>query len=105
MAMTQADAVQRTQGDALHEAVARFGASLETLERALAQLLEDQATAAKLDEQLRALQAERDRLAQELAAERLRAQRLEAAGDEVSGRLEAAIRTLQAMMPEGPAEA
>ena len=96
-----------TQADALQQAVARFGASIETLERSLAQLLEDQGTAAKLKEQLRALQTERDRLAREAQreAERLRARRLEVANEEVSGRLEAVMGTLKDMMSAKPAEA
>lgn len=94
-----------TQADALRQAVARFGASIETLERSLTQLLEDQGTAARLKEELRALQIERDRLAQELNAERLRAQRLEVANEEVSGRLEAVMGTLKDVMSAKPAEA
>lgn len=95
-----------TQADALQQAVARFGASIETLERSLIQLLDEQATAAKLKEQLRALldernrlQSERDRLAQELDSERARVRRLEDANDEVSGRLEAVMGTLKEMIP------
>lgn len=100
-----------TQADALQQAVARFGASIETLERSLVQLLEDQAAAAKLKEQLRSLhdeqnrlQSERDRLALELDAERVRSRRLEAANDEVSGRLEALMGTLKDMMSSKTAE-
>mgnify|MGYP005852120619 CR=1 FL=1 len=100
-----------TQADALQEAVARFGASIDTLERSLARLLEDRAAAAKLKEQLRALldernrlQSERDRLASELDAERARVRRLEDANDEVSGRLEAVMGTLKEMIPAKSAE-
>jgi predicted nuclease with TOPRIM domain len=95
-----------TQADALQQAVARFGASIETLERSLVQLLEDRAASAKLKEQLHALldernrlQSERDRLARELDAERARVQRLEVANDEVSGRLESLMGTLKDMIP------
>jgi regulator of replication initiation timing len=98
--------ITMTQADALQQAVARFGASIETLERSLVQLLEDRAASAKLKEQLQALldernrlQSERDRLARELDAERARIQRLEVANDEVSGRLEAVMDTLKDMIP------
>jgi predicted nucleic acid-binding Zn-ribbon protein len=86
-----------TQADALQQALARFGASIETLERALAQLLEERATVDKLKEQLRSLQSELD-------AERARAGRLEIANDEVSGRLEAVMGTLKDMMSAKRAE-
>ena len=95
-----------TQADALQQAVARFGASVETLERSLVQLLDQQAVEPKLKEQVRALldernrlQSERDQLARELDAERARVRRLEDANDEVSGRLEAVMGTLKEMIP------
>lgn len=101
-----------TQADALQQAVARFGASIDTLERSLAKLFEDQGEAASLKEQLRALldernrlQSERDRLAAELDAERNRVRRLEDANDEVSGRLEAMMGTLKEMVPAKGIEA
>ena len=86
-----------SQADALQQALARFGASIETLERALAQLLEERASVDKLKEQLRSLQSELD-------AERARASRLEVANDEVSGRLEAVMGTLKDMMSAKRAE-
>ncbi|MGC2410175.1 MAG: DUF4164 family protein [Methyloceanibacter sp.] len=88
-----------TQTDALQQALARFGASVDTLERFLGQLFEDRDAGAKLREQLRALTDERNRLAAELDAERGRARRLEAANSEVSGRLEAVMGTLRDMAP------
>ncbi len=101
-----------TQADALQQAVARFGASIDTLERSLAKLFEDQGVSASLKEQLRSLldernrlQSERDRLAAELDAERTRVRRLEMANDEVSGRLEAMMGTLKEMVPGKGAEA
>ncbi len=100
-----------TQADALQQALTRFGASIDTLERSLVQVFEDQGSAAKLKEQLGALldernrlQSERDRLAQELDAERLRSRRLELANDEVSGRLDALMGTLKDMLPAKGAE-
>ena len=91
-----------TQTDPLNQAMARFDASLDTLEKSLLQLLEDHASVAKLKEQLRAvteernrLASERDRLSLELDAERGRARRLEDANSEVSGRLDAVMGTLR----------
>jgi hypothetical protein len=86
-----------TQADALQQALARFGTSVETLERFLAQLLEERATVDKLKEQMHSLQSELD-------AERARASRLEIANDEVSGRLEAVMGTLKDMMSAKRAE-
>lgn len=100
-----------TQTDALKQAMARFGASIDTLERSLLQYFDDQASAAKLREQIKALTeernrlaSERDRLANELDAERGRARRLEDANTEVSGRLEAVMGTLRGMAPSKSAE-
>jgi hypothetical protein len=88
-----------TQTDALQQALARFDASVDSLERLVSQSLEERAGATKLKEQLRALTDERNRLAAELDAERGRARRLQAANDEVSGRLEAVMGTLRDMAP------
>jgi chromosome segregation ATPase len=95
-----------TQTDALQQALARFGASVETLENAFASLSEAQNSVARLKEQLRSLTdernllaSERDRLALELDAERARAKRLEDANSEVSGRLEAVMGRLKDMTP------
>src|SRR5689334_3291568 len=100
-----------TQTDPLNQAMARFGATLDTLEHSLAQFLEEQAASAKLKDQLRALTdernrlaSERDRLSLELDAERGRARRLEDANSEVSGRLEAVMGTLRQMGPGKSAE-
>lgn len=100
-----------TQTDSLKQAMTRFGASIDTLERSLVQIFEDQASAAKLKDQIKALTeernrlaSERDRLANELDAERGRARRLEDANSEVSGRLEAVMGTLRDMVPGNGAE-
>jgi hypothetical protein len=93
-----------TQTDALQQALARFGASVDTLERFLVELFEDRDAGAGLKEQLRALTDERNRLAAELDVERGRAGRLEAANSEVSGRLEAVMGTLRDMAPAEGAE-
>jgi chromosome segregation ATPase len=88
-----------TQTDALQQALDRFDASVDSIERVFSQLVEEREGAAKLKEQLRALTDERNRLAAELDMERGRARRLEAANDEVSGRLEAVMGTLRDMAP------
>jgi predicted nuclease with TOPRIM domain len=99
------------QTDALQQALARFGTSLDTLERFLGQLFEDRESAIKFKEQVRSLTdernrlaSERDRLAAELDHERSRARRLEDANSEVSGRLEVVMGTLRNMMPAKGAE-
>lgn len=100
-----------SQADALQQAMMRFGASLDELERFLGQRSEDLDSVAKLKEHVRTLTdernrlaSERDRLAAELDAERGRASRLENANSEVSGRLEAVMVTLRDMAPAEGAE-
>jgi predicted nuclease with TOPRIM domain len=100
-----------TQADALHQAMTRFGASVDALERFLGQRGEDLKSVTKLKEQLRALTdernrlaSERDRLAAELDAERGRARRLEDANSEVAGRLESVMGTLKDIVPGHGAE-
>ena len=66
-------------------------------------LFREEDSIANLKEQIAAVENERDRLLAELEVERSRARRLEAANDEVSGRLEAVMGTLRDMAPaEGP---
>jgi chromosome segregation ATPase len=100
-----------TQTDALQQAVMRFGASVDALERFLGQRAEDLKSVSKLKEQLRALTDERNRLASErdclaaeLDSERGRARRLEDANSEVAGRLEAVMGTLKDIVPGHGAE-
>ncbi len=100
-----------SQADALQQAMTRLGTSLDELERFLGQRSEDLNSAGKLNEHVRSLTderdrlaAERDRLAAELDAERGRAKRLENANSEVSGRLETVMGTLRNMMPAKSAE-
>jgi predicted nuclease with TOPRIM domain len=99
------------QTDALQQALLRFSASLDGLERFLGQFFEDRDSAIKLKEQVRSLTdernrlaSERDRLAAELDNERNRARRLEDANSEVSGRLEAVMGTLRNVVPAKGAE-
>ncbi|HMK42052.1 MAG TPA: DUF4164 family protein [Methyloceanibacter sp.] len=94
-----------TEPDALQQATERLDAALDELEGFLQQLIADSEgdkSLASLQEQLRKLTEERDRLRLDLDAERNRVRRLKAANEEVSGRLEAVMVTLKHMMPAVP---
>lgn len=88
-----------TQSDALQQAAARLNAAVDALENLLDQLTADADPVSALGEQVAKLTQERDRLLQELESERKRSHRLEAANDEVSGRLETLMVTLRHMIP------
>lgn len=89
------------ESDALQQAAARLCAALDALENFLAPLFSDEDSVASLKQRLHLITDERDRLLAELDAERNRAQRLEAANDEVSGRLEAVTGRLRGMAATG----
>ncbi len=94
-----------TEPDALQQATERLDAALGELEGFLQHVLaesEGDKSVASLQEQLRKLAEERDRLRLDLDAERNRVRRLKAANEEVSGRLEAVMATLKHMMPAVP---
>ena len=94
-----------TEPDALQQATERLDAALDELEGFLQHVLaesEGDKSVASLQEQLRKLTEERDRLRLDLDAERNRVRRLKAANEEVSGRLEAVMATLKHMMPAVP---
>jgi septal ring factor EnvC (AmiA/AmiB activator) len=94
-----------TEPDAMQQATERLDAALDELEGFLQQILADSEgdkSVASLQEQLRKLTEERDRLRHDLDAERNRVRRLKAANEEVSGRLEAMMVTLKHMMPAVP---
>jgi septal ring factor EnvC (AmiA/AmiB activator) len=94
-----------TEPDAMQQATERLDAALDELEGFLQQILADSegdTSVASLQEQLRKLTEERDRLRHDLDAERNRVRRLKAANEEVSGRLEAVMVTLKHMMPAVP---
>jgi septal ring factor EnvC (AmiA/AmiB activator) len=89
----------------MQQATERLDAALDELEGFLQQILADSEgdkSVASLQEQLRKLTEERDRLRHDLDAERNRVRRLKAANEEVSGRLEAVMVTLKHMMPAVP---
>lgn len=88
-----------TQSDALQHATIRLDAAIDAFEEFLGRLFEDSESVAMLKEQVQYLTDERERLLLELEAERQRVGRLQAANDEVSGRLETVMGTLKDMMP------
>jgi regulator of replication initiation timing len=93
-----------TEPDALQQATERLDAALDELEGFLQHILAGGAgeSVAALKEQVRSLTEERDRLRLDLEAEKSRVRRLKAANDEVSGRLEAVMVSLEDMMPAVP---
>lgn len=91
-----------SQPDALQQATERLDAAVDQLESFLRQVFTEAnegVSVAALQDQIRFLTAERDRLLAELDAERNRSRRLKAANEEVSGRLEAVMVTLKDLMP------
>ena len=74
---------------------------MDALENFIVPLFSDEDSVASLKQRLHQVTDERDRLLAELDAERSRAQRLEAANDEVSGRLEAVTGRLRGMAATG----
>jgi chromosome segregation ATPase len=93
-----------TQADALQQATKRLDKALDQLETYLRDVFverEGGVSVATLKEQVRFLTEERDRLLNDLDAERNKARRLAAANDEVSDRLEAVVMTIKELMPAG----
>ncbi|HXG78869.1 MAG TPA: DUF4164 family protein [Methyloceanibacter sp.] len=91
--------------DTLQQATDRLDSAVDQLERFLQDIFarSDQTVPlAALQEKLRALAEERDRLQSELDAERMRTRRLKAANEEVSGRLEAVMVRLKDLIPAVP---
>jgi hypothetical protein len=95
-----------TQPDALHQATVRLDAAVDELENFLRNVFGEgqngSASVAALQEQVRFLTDERDRLLRDLDAERDRVKRLVQANDEVSDRLEAVMVTIKELMPASP---
>ncbi len=87
------------------DSLERFDAALDALEGHLKRVFADdgaeadRAVLAALQEQVRVLTEERDRLLTDLEAERARVQRLKEANEEVSGRLEGVMGALKDMAP------
>jgi outer membrane protein TolC len=94
-----------SQPDALQQATERLDTAVDQLESFLRQVFteaDEGVSVAALNDQIRFLTEERDRLLSDLDAERNRARRLKAANEEVSGRLEAVMVTLKDLMPAVP---
>jgi hypothetical protein len=94
-----------SQADALQQATERLDTAVDQLESFLRQVFaeaDEGVSVAALKEQVRFLTEERDRLLVDLDAERGRSRRLNAANEEVSGRLEAVMVTLKDLMPAVP---
>jgi chromosome segregation ATPase len=89
------------ESDALQQATARLSAAVDALEEFLGSFASDDDSVASLKVRVHALVDERDRLLAELETERNRVQRLQAASDEVTNRLEAVMGTLRGMAPAG----
>jgi hypothetical protein len=94
-----------SQPDALQQATQRLDAAVDELEILLGSVFvegEGGVSIATLQEQVRFLTEERDRLLVELDAEKSRVRRLMDANDEVSERLETVMGTLKEIMPAVP---
>jgi cell division protein ZapA (FtsZ GTPase activity inhibitor) len=94
-----------SQPDALQQATERLDTAVNQLESFLRQVFteaDEDVSVAALNDQMRFLTEERDRLLSDLDAERNRARRLKAVNEEVSGRLEAVMVTLKDLMPAVP---
>jgi chromosome segregation ATPase len=90
------------ESDALQRETARLSAAVDALENFVGPLFDEKDSIANLKQKLRSVENERDGLLAELDAERSRASRLEAANDEVSGRLDAVMGSLRNLAPAGP---
>ncbi len=88
--MTHSDKRDDANAEKLDDALARFKAALDQLERAVAVRLEDDLSSAELEEELAIMQDDRARLALDLDAALARQSALEKSRDEVLRRLDAA---------------
>jgi cell division protein ZapA (FtsZ GTPase activity inhibitor) len=94
-----------SQPDALQQATERLDVAVDQLEAFLRQVFvgaEDGVSVAALNEQVRFLTEERDRLLRDLDAEKNRVRRLKTANEEVSDRLETVMETIKDLMPAVP---
>ncbi len=86
---------------ALEEAAARLTKALQAFEQAVAHRLEDEQSIEDLEQHIRDLNAEQERLMASLTDARQRADRLESVNEEVSGRLENAIDSIETILKPG----
>jgi len=86
---------------ALEEAAARLTKALQAFEQAVARRLEDDQSIDDLEQHIRDLNAEQERLMASLTDARQRAERLESVNEEVSGRLETVVDSIKTILKPG----
>lgn len=89
-----------SEGSPIESATRRLAAALDGLEAALERRREVDGRESTLSSQVAALGADRSRLAAELDQQTARAHRLDAAGREVSRRLDLAMETVRAVVDQ-----
>lgn len=87
--------------NALEVAASRLMAALDEFEDKVSTSLNEGKTKQELEAEVRALIAEREQLFERLETERRRADRLEAANDEVSDRLGTVIESVRMLVQTG----
>jgi chromosome segregation ATPase len=93
------DGFSMGKSDALDQAASRLTAAVDGLEDCVTEIFDESDPVGSLREQVRFLNEKCAQLSAELERERQRARRLEAANDEVSGRLENAATMLRELIP------
>ena len=86
---------------ALEEAAARLANALQAFEEAVAHRLNDEQSIDDLEQHIRELNAEQERLMASLTDAKQRADRLESVNVEVSGRLETVLDSIKTILKPG----
>ena len=87
--------------DAIEEATSRLSTALQALEDSVMRQMRQGQTIDDLQEQIRSLTIEHERLVASLEAERQRADRLQAANGEASNRLDTIINSVKSILQTG----
>lgn len=87
--------------DAIEEATSRLSTALQALEDSVMRQMQQGQTIDDLQEQIRSLTVEHERLVASLEAERQRADRLQAANGEASNRLDTIINSVKSILQTG----
>ncbi|MGI9382062.1 MAG: DUF4164 family protein [Methyloligellaceae bacterium] len=87
--------------DAIEEATSRLSTALQALEDSVMRQMRQGQTIDDLQEQIRSLTVEHERLVASLEAERRRADRLEAVNGEASNRLDTIIDSVKNILQTG----
>ncbi|MCG8560275.1 MAG: DUF4164 domain-containing protein [Hyphomicrobiales bacterium] len=87
--------------DAIEEATSRLSTALQALEDSVMRQMRQGQTIDDLQEQIRSLTVEHERLVASLEAERQRADRLQAANGEASNRLDTIINSVKSILQTG----